>query len=61
MVTPQKAFLLQTKPGQEEENSGLITPNAPDQQNMYKSTCGSYNEDIVNITSSNNDESKNNN
>ena len=61
MVTPQKAFLLQTKLGQGEENSGLITPNTPDQQNIYKSTCGRYNKDIVNITSSDNDESKNDN
>ena len=61
MVTPQKAFLPQTKLGQGEENSGLITPNAPDQQNIYKSTCGRYNEDIVNITSSDNNESKNDN
>ena len=61
MVTPQKAFLPQTKLGQGEENSRLITPNAPDQQNIYKSTCGRYNEDIVNITSSDNDESKNDN
>ena len=61
MVTPQKALLSRTKPGQREENSGVITPNAPDQQNMYKSTCGIYNEDIVNITSSDNDKSENDN
>ena len=59
MVTPQKVFPPRTKPGQEEENSGLITPNASYQQNMYKSTCDSYNEDIVNITSSDNNESEN--
>ena len=58
MVTPQKALLSWTKPGQGEENSRLITPNAPDQQNMYKSTCGIYNEDIVNISSSNNNVAK---
>ena len=59
MVTPQKAFSPRTKTGQEEENSGLITPNASYQQNMYKSTFDSDNDDIVNITSSDNNESEN--
>ena len=56
MATPQVKYL-----GFVFGKDGILmdpTPNAPDQQNMYKSTGGSFNKDIVNITSSDNDKSE---
>ena len=61
MVTPQKVLLSQAEPGQGEETSRVITSNSPDHQNIHKSTCDTYNKDIVNITTSDNDESKDDN
>ena len=61
MVTPQKVLLSQAEPGQGEETSGVTTSNSPGHQNIHKSTCDTYNEDIVNITSSDDDKSEDDN
>ena len=61
MVIPQKALLLQTEPEQGEETSGVITPNSPDQQNIHKSTWDNHNKDIINITTSDEDENEDDN
>ena len=60
-VTPQKVLLLQAKPGREEETSGVTTSNSPHHQNIHKSTNDTDNEDIINITTSGDDGSEDNN
>ena len=61
MVIPQKALLSQTEPGQGEKTSRVTTSNSPDDRNIYKFTSDTNNDEIVNITTSNDDESEDDN